>query len=213
MKNKRKHAILALLGIAILSLPGCGKTTNDPVSASSSVSAVSEEGPVSINENITTASTYYEDPAPAADSGDAEGYIPEDIPEGTVVEAETEKALEFTEKNQKAYTVTIDKAEYTDRQSVIPGDQAEKVLLITYTYESVNGEPRLVDDMSFRLFAEETPMEPYYVADQIMGDVSIDTPVTAEVCFAVPADATEFSLFVVDNAEEKNENYQIILKL
>lgn len=210
MKNKRKAALLALLGIAILSLQGCGKTTD--ISVSSSVSAVSEEEPVSVNENITTVSTYYEEPTAPSGNKDAEGYIPDDIPEGTVIEEETEHALPFTEKGKKAYTVTVENAEFTDRRSVIPGDQADQVLLITYTYESADGEPKLVDDMSFRLFAGETPLDPYYVSDQVMGDVSTDAPVTAEVCFAVPADATEFSLFVVDNTDEDNENYLIPLK-
>lgn len=210
MKNKRKTALLALLGIAILSLQGCGKTTD--VSVSSSVSSVSEDGPVSVNENITTVSTYYEEPTAPSGSTDAEGYIPDDIPEGTVIEEEPEHALPFTENGKTVYTVTIEKAEFTDRRSVIPGDQTDPVLLITYTYESADGEPKLVDDMSFRLFAGETALDPYYVSDQVMGDVSTDAPVTAEVCFAVPKDTNEFSLFVVDNTEEDNENYLIPLK-
>ncbi len=210
-----------LFGLSLLLLSGCSGKTETPAAASSSaptvsassVTAVSDETPVSVNENITTSSNYIEEPAPAAAAGTAEGYVPEDIPEGTLKQAEQKQEVQFTEKGSPAYSVTIDNAAFTDRRSVIPGDQTEKVLLITYTYRSLNGEPRLVDDMSFRLFAGETAAESYNVADQITGDISTDAPVTAEVCFSVPADASEFTLFVVDNAEEGNENYSLYITL
>lgn len=210
MKNNKKLAIFSLTGLMLLSIAGCGKTA--PAAATASASEASTENPDSVNENITTVSTYYEEAEPAAETGSAEGFVPDDIPKGTLKEIELKKAFTFTEKGQEAYSVTIDKAEFTDRRSEIPGMEAEKVLLITYTYESLNGEPRLVDDMSFRLFQDETAYDPYYLSDQIMADISSDAPYTAEVCFAVPEDAKEFSLFVVDNAEENNENYHLALK-
>lgn len=210
MKNNKKLAILSLAGLMLLSIAGCGKTAPD-TDTDSIVNASSGEH-VSVNENITTVSTYYEEPEPAAGTGDAEGFIPDDIPEGTLTEAEPGKAFTFTENGKEAYSVTIDKVEFTDRRSEIPGMEAEQVLLITYTYKSLNGEPRLVDDMSFRLFQNETAYDPYYLSDQIMADISTDAPFTAEVCFAVPKDAKEFSLFVVDNTEKDNENYHLSLK-
>lgn len=219
MKNKR-NSMAFLLSLSLLALAGCTGNKETPPTASSvktisdsSISSSSEEFPVSVNENITTSSNYYEEPAETADTGDAEGYIPEDLPEGALIAGETGEELVFTENSASAYCVTIEKAEFTDRRSVVPGDEADKVLLITYTYRSLNGEGRLVDDMSFRLFTDETAAESYYVADQISGDLSTDTPVTAEVAFSVPADAKEFSLFVIDNAAENNETYQIRIQL
>ncbi|MCQ2500750.1 MAG: hypothetical protein MJ117_05340 [Lachnospiraceae bacterium] len=211
MNNKRKLAILTLLGLTLLSLPGCGKSSQ--TTGSSSVSASSEDGSNSVNENITTVSTYYEEPAEEANTGDAEGYIPEDIPEGTVVDAEIGKEFIFHEQGHDAYAVSIDKAEFTDRRSSIPGMEAEQVLLITYSYRSLEETPHLVDDMSFRLFKDEEAMENYYVDEQLMGDVAGSDPVTAEICFAVPKDAKEFSLFVVDNAQADNENYLLLLDM
>ncbi len=213
MKMKSKQ-ILLLLGVSLLALPGCGSgNTRESVSVETEVSSSSAEYPVSVNENITTSSTYYEEPAEAADTGDAEGWIPEEIPEGTIQEAETGSEFQFTENGSAVYAVTIDSTEFTDRRSVVPSDTAEQVLLITYTYRSLNGEPQLVDDMSFRLYAGETACDSYNVADQITGDVSTEEAVTAEVCFSVPADAEEFTLYVVDNADDSNENYQLVLQI
>lgn len=213
MKNTRKTVFFALLAVAAVSLAACEKKSETIETASSSVESESEYiENESVNENITTVSTYYEEPTPAEGTGDAEGFIPQDLPEGTIHDGQSEEALVFTEKGAEAYSVTITKAELTDRRSVIPGDEAEQVLLITYSYQTLNGEPRLVDDMSFRLFIGEDACEPYYVADQITGDVSTEEPVTAEICFAVPADCKEATLFVVDNTEEENENYRILLK-
>ncbi|MDO4490233.1 MAG: hypothetical protein Q4B85_04130 [Lachnospiraceae bacterium] len=217
MENYRKKAVSVAFLLLALSLSGCGKNgaATEPAAESSSaesvVSASSEVTPPSVHEDITTTSNYYEEPAPEAGTGDAEGFIPTDLPEGTLIESTTGLELTFTEQEATAYAVTIDKAEYTDRRSVLPDDQAEKVLLVTYSYRSLNQEARFVDEMSFRLFAGETPIEPYYVADQITGDVSTDSAVTAEVCYSVPADAEDFVLFVLDNAQENNEIYSIAL--
>ncbi len=217
MKNKRITAIL-LLGLSLLILPGC--RNNREASPSSGVSvvspsviSVSEDLPVSVNENITTSSNYYEEAEPATGSEDAEGFIPEELPEGTIHEVQTGEEFTFTENSTAAYAVVIDQAEFTDRRSVVPGDDAEQVLLITYTYRSLNGEPRLVDDMSFRLYTGDTAQSAYYVANQINGDISTDAAITAEVSFSVPAEASDFTLYVVDNAEENNENYQLKIQL
>lgn len=213
MKNTVKTIVLTLLGTAVLAFSACGSAPDKTAVSSVSASGGSEtDDNTSVNENITTSSTYYEEPAAPANTGDAEGFIPEDLPEGTIHEAETETELHFTEKDADAYSVTIEKAEFTDRRSVVPTETADQVLLITYSYQSLNGEPRLVDDMSFRLFVDEEACEPYYVADQIMGDVSNDSEITAEVAFAVPKDLKEASLFIVDNAEKDNENYRLDLK-
>lgn len=216
MKNKRKLAIVLLLGLTVFSLPGCEKKAETAAASSGSASSSqaaestsSEELPASVNKDITTSSNYYVEPAAPEESGEAEGYIPEDIPKGTLTKAELGKEFHFTEQGAEAYAVTIEKAEYTDRRSVIPGDETKKVLLITYSYRTLNGEPRLVDDMSFRLFSGEDATDPYNVSDQIIGDVSTGDPVTAEVCFSVPEDSDEFSLFIVDNTDENNENYLI----
>ncbi len=218
MKNNRNGKVFLLLGLSLLVLGGCGSRSDTASSSAEtaadiSVSSYSDPNPDSVNENITTSSNYYEEPAEAADTGDAEGYIPENIPEGTVAEAELGEEVTFTENGSEAYAVTIQSAELTDRRSVVPEDDAEQVLLITYSYRSLNDEPCLVDDMSFRLFAGDAACDSYYVSDQISGDISTGDAVTAEVSFSLPADVSEYTLYLVDNAEEDNEIWRFNIQL
>ncbi|MDO4617262.1 MAG: hypothetical protein Q4B03_07385 [Lachnospiraceae bacterium] len=213
MKNTWNKKSLLLLGCSVLLLTGCGKGEEAVVSSSGeqpyTVSSSSSVYPESVNENITTSSNYYEEPTETADTGDAEGTVPDELPKGTLLTAEVGDELTFTANGTDTHSVTIEQIGFTDRRSVIPGDETEQVLLITYSYKSLNGEGALVDDMSFRLFYDDTACDAYVVSDQLTGDLSTGDPVTAEVSFSVPADTKEFTLYVVDNAEEENENYRI----
>ena len=48
----------------------------------------------------------------------------------------------FSEDGRELYSVTLEQAEFTDRRAVAETETApEKVLLLTYSYESLSGRP------------------------------------------------------------------------
>lgn len=144
-----------------------------------------------------------------------EGTVPEDIPE----ESDLKKAglgdtLKFTRDGQELYSVVLEKAELTNRRAVAETEAPEKVLLITYRYQSLSGDSVLVDDMSFRCFdSSGDSCTPYYLADQIIAEVNNGEGMTeAEAAFSVPGDMQEAQIYVVNNSNPEGEAYQVTVQ-
>lgn len=144
-----------------------------------------------------------------------EGAAPTDIPEESrSSEAELGEPLIFSEDGRELYSVTLEQAEFTDRRAVAETEAPEKVLLFTYSYESLSGEAVLVDDMSFRcLDSGGEACTPYYLADQLVPEVNQGgEPARAEIAFRVPEDMEQARIYVVNNSNPEGESYQVTVQ-
>ncbi len=194
----RKHlfySILTILCITSLSVSGCGqkKEASDPISSSSSSASSS--------------------PTPQVTG---EGAAPSDLPD--LEEASQRQPGEdctFTKDGQASYSVTILSIETTDRPATTDTEQADLVVLVTYTYQSLGQDPVLVDDMSFRCIAnKKTVCSPYYLTDQKMPDLAENGQVvTAELAYSAPGDTTQVSLYLENPADTQGEKFLITVDL
>ena len=209
MKKHFIYPLLAALCLTSLTAGGCSSKTEN---ASSAVSASSKEASVSsAAPSETPAATPTADPATLG-----EGIAPSEIPDPeNTISRQLKEACVFSKDGQQLYTVTISDISFTERRAVVDTEAPEKVLLITYTYQSLTDDPVLVDDMSFRCMVNGSKIgQPYYLADQTVAEpAGKDQEVTAEVAFSVPADTSEASLYLTNNANPEGESFLISVPL
>lgn len=189
------HSILTILCLASLFVTGCSKSQKGADQTSTSSSSLSS----SSSPQVT-----------------GEGAAPSDLPDlEEAIQRKTGESCEFTQDGQASYSVTILSIEKTDRPATTDTQQADLVLLVTYTYQSLGQDPVLVDDMSFRCIADEdTVCSPYYLTEQKMPELSEDgQTVTAELAYSAPADTSQISLYLENPADTKGEKFLISVEL
>ena len=205
MKKRFIYPVIAALCLTALAAGGCSK--EETVTGSSSASSASAGKNPSSTPAATPEASPTEDPSTMG-----EGAAPTDMPElESAIARSLNETCEFTKDGQSLYTVTITGVSFTDRRAVVDTEEPEKILLVTYTDQSLTDDPVLVDDMSFRCIVNDTDVcTAYYLADQIVADVAgKDAPVTAEVAYSVPADTQKVSLYLTNNSNPEGENYLI----
>ena len=230
-KIHRKYISLAaaLLTSAAL-LTGCGagqSTTDTPQSttdAAGSTDASKEATETPAASGTPSAASEKQDSSKdtdaektgkdsANDGADTigEGAAPKSTPEAEDTDAtKIGDTCTFHLNGSDAYQVVVEDISYTDRRSIDEETSGGKILLITYTYQSLNDDPALVDDMSFRCSVLGESCDYYPVVDQLGGDLATgNDAVTGEVAYEVPVDAEEADIYIVNTQDDADASYHI----
>ena len=205
MKKRFIYPVIAALCLTALAAGGCSK--EETVTGSSSASSASAGKNPSSTPAATPEASPTEDPSTMG-----EGAAPTDMPElESAIARSLNETCEFTKDGQSLYTVTITGVSFTDRRAVVDTEEPDKILLVTYTYQSLTDDPVLVDDMSFRCIINDTEVAPpYYLSDQVMPELSVrDQPVTAELAYNVPANTEKAALYLTNTSNPEGDSFLV----